>query len=282
MLKFWMFLVTVLLPLELVAGSDINNSSDYNRLERFPASNIVQYKQSKNQDYRLILGGLAKINGVLRAEKEQRLSGRLTQITYRIPENHSSDEAFEYVNAQIRNQGGKELFRCSGRDCGSSNQWANNIFRYFRLYGVDSSQSFASFQLDDAYISVYAVKRGNKRVYLRLDILETEVIGAGHPDTQKAGLSIELTSTVQVNSVVDYLNQNADSLIWIVSYDFNPGTKQEQLSRSVLSAEELKSKLAAAGVAPSKIFIHASGSFTTNNQLERGTKLMVYSEKRTE
>lgn len=110
MFKRFSLLLALCVPLSAFAADDISNSRDYKKFERFPSSYIVQYKQSQTRDYRLILGGLEKIDGSLRAEKEKRIAGQLTQITYRIPENHSAKEAFEYFYAQIIDQ---EVRNCS-------------------------------------------------------------------------------------------------------------------------------------------------------------------------
>ena len=278
MFKRFSLLLALCVPLSGFAAGDISNSRDYKKFERFPSSYIVQYKQSQTRDYRLILGGLEKIDGSLRAEKEKRIAGQLTQITYRMPENHSAKEAFEYFYAQIIDQGGEKLFRCSGRDCGSSNQWANNIFSYFRLYGVDNTQSFSSLQLEDSYISLYSVKRGNKRVYLRLDILESSASKTRSQQMETGQFNREITSENDFDELVKFSKQNPDSILWVVAYDFNSGTKQQQMYRSEQRAKQFKEKLIAAGIDGSKVYLHAAGSFMLGKQTERATKLMVYSE----
>lgn len=269
----------LLLPLVAMAETDVSNSKDYPVLKRFPASYIVQYKQAVSRDYRQVLGVLEKINGVLRAEKEQRLSGQLTQITYRIPENHTPQEAFDYLYSQIKAKGGTELFRCTGRECGSSNQWANNIFRYFRLYGVDNSQSYAAFELNGSYLSLYSVRRGNKRVYLRLDVLENNVSKETPGTAPKSQMSWEVQDNdAGVKQLKAFLSSSPNKVIWIISFDNTAGSKKQQLQRSEQRLVELRTKLAAAGADLERIFIHAVGAFSNTEENEPETKLMVYSE----
>jgi hypothetical protein len=282
MQRLWLLFLGVAMAVNVSAASDIRNSNDYDKLQRFPSSYIVQYKQSDTRDYRLILGGLEKINGVLQPEKEKRVAGRLTEISYRIPENRTPNEAFEHFYSQIIALGGKELFRCSGRDCGSSNQWANNIFGYFRLYGVDKSQSFASLELDGNYVSLYSVRRGNKRVYLRLDVLEGQSAGRSSQQSAETQIRREISSKEDVDILLELLKSSSDLSVWIVGHDFNPGTKQQQLTRSMQQADQLKTQLVAAGIDEERVSIHAAGSFLLGQQTERGTKLMVYSENRVE
>ncbi|WP_261844627.1 DUF4892 domain-containing protein [Aliamphritea ceti] len=156
------------------ADSDLRGSSDYSDLERYPLSWIVEYQSDVLPDYLLALGKMKKKSGVIAPEASQRLSGLLRQITYRIPEGHSADEAFNFMTAQLSVLGADELFRCKSRQCGNSHQWANQVFGVSRLYGVDRTQSYVAAKLGEDYIALYTVKRGNKRVYLQLDVLSDE------------------------------------------------------------------------------------------------------------
>lgn len=274
---FWMLPITLLSGLTM-AADDIRDSSDLNSLERFPRSHIVQYEHKKNEDYRLVLGVLEKINGVLVAEKEQRLAGLLTQITYRIPENHSAQDAFDHFQRQLLQQGATELFLCSGRDCGSSNQWANSVFRYFRLYGVDQTQSFASYQLNKTYFSLYSVQRGNKRVYLRIDALasQSEVPPTELPS--RLGIEIQETDS-DIQMIINYLGDTPSASIWLAAFDLAEGSKLEQLKRSENRLTEFKSNLIEAGVSASRINIHPVGSFFPPSALSKNKMLIVYSEE---
>ena len=156
------------------AESDLRGSGDYSALERYPLSWIVEYRSDVVSDYLLALGKMKKKSGVIAPEASQRLSGLLRQITYRIPEGHSAAEAFDFIGDQLQGLGSEELFTCKSRQCGSSHQWANQIFGVSRLYGVDRTQSYMAVKLEGDYIALYTVKRGNKRVYLQLDVLSDE------------------------------------------------------------------------------------------------------------
>jgi len=282
MLRICVCLLFISVPLAAWSASDVNRSSDHKSFERFPASYIVQYNQEYTRDYRWILGGLEKVNGVLRAEKEQRLKGELTQVTYRIPETHTAEAAFEHFYTQAIRQGGEVLFRCTGRECGSSNQWANNIFGYFRLYGIDRSQSFASLKLGNSHISLYSVKRGSKRVYLRLDVLETTATSLESSSDKTVQISREITPQDDLSYLVEYLQKNPNASIWVVAYDFNPGSKQAQIQRAREQSQQIKTQLLLSGANDNQVNIYAVGSFSLDSQFERGTKLMVYSENRVE
>lgn len=244
------------------AATDVRGAQDLDLIERFPRSYIVQYEQSEDYDYRLVLGGLEKINGVLAPEKQQLINGNLTRITYRIPDNHTPDEAFDYITGQLMGLGAEAQFLCAGRECGSSNQWANNILKYSRLYGVDSTQQFAAFKLANKYFSIYSVRRGNKRVYLRLDQLQSSKIEL--TDALEYGIQTEYSGYAQLQLLAEYLKSHAGKRIWIISRNSDPGTKQEQLDRSLDAAQMVKQQLLESGVPEQQISVHALGSFSTD------------------
>jgi hypothetical protein len=71
------------------------------------------------------------------------------------------------------------LFECAGRECGSSNYWANKVFGRPVLYGPEKFQHYMVALLETgppAYILVYTAQRGNRKVYAHIEIL-SEVKG---------------------------------------------------------------------------------------------------------
>ncbi len=252
--------VLLFLSSVVAAETDIRGAKDTELLERFPRSYIIQYEASEGFDYRLVLGGLEKINGVLAPEKEQRLNGRLTRITYRIPKPHTPNEAFSFMSRQLENSGFAELFHCQGRDCGSSNQWANNILNYSRLYGVEDSQQFSSFRLGNHYISLYSVRRGNKRVYLRVDVLESSELAL--MDALNQGVQKGLQgSDDELGTIVKFLGSHAEKRVWILTRDAAAGSKLKQLDRARETGESIKRRLIGLGAAENQIILHPLGGF---------------------
>jgi phenylpyruvate tautomerase PptA (4-oxalocrotonate tautomerase family) len=127
------------------------------------------------RDYRFALGAVVKINRDVRIDKEQQLSGELTRTTWEMPKSFDPDELLIEFRDQVVRQKGEILFECAGRDCGPSNIWANDLFNNADLLGRDDYQRYFAAKLDDQYLAAYAVRRGNRRVYLHLDqITEAE------------------------------------------------------------------------------------------------------------
>lgn len=269
----WLFFV---LSMNVQSASDVRGSGDYGSFERFPRSTIVQYKVIENADYRFVLGGLEKINGVIAPEKEERLSGKLFQLTYRIPQNHSSDEAFQFFSAQLEKQGATEQFNCQGRACGSSNQWANTIFKYSRLYGIDTTQRVASFKLNQRYFALYSVQRGNKKVYLRLDVLE---MASDRSVSDKSELVQEYVDTEEgFQRLLAFIQNNPKQQIWIISSDFTAGSYQEKLNSALEYGNQLKAKLITNGVLAEQVNVHPVGAFGTKSKTG-DVAIMIYKEE---
>jgi hypothetical protein len=263
--------VLIFTSLLTTATADVLNSSDYPGISRSSGSIIVQYEE-RDSDYRFILGSLKKINGVLVREKEQNLNGRLYRITYKVPERFTPQEAFSHIDQQIVQLGGSKLFQCVNRACGSSNQWANKVFGYSRLYGFDESQSFASYQLDNQYFSLYSVQRGNKQIYLRLEVLVTKPL-----DFQALlakGLGVPFGNENEIPMIKQYMVENSDKLLWLVGRNNDDVTTQEQLARANESVTRLKSALIEQGVDAVRIKLHSLGGFAP----ERDAEILMYVE----
>lgn len=141
-------------------------------LSAFPGATLVDSSVQADADHALVIGSIRRINNQLRAEREVRSVGELIRATYRIPDTHSRQEAFEHAKAQLLAQPGSMLFFCEGRECGSSSLWANQVLGNATLYGPEDNQAYLVMQLDSEpqhFVSLYAITRGNRRVYLHVE-----------------------------------------------------------------------------------------------------------------
>lgn len=147
-------------------------------LEPFPRSRVIQEKQLDAPDYRVMLGRIIKINRQIRTDRELRLEGALERTTWQLPVGQTPDDGFTHFRAGLQAAGADILFECSSRQCGASNLWANDLFETARLYGVDETQRYLAARRGSDYIVVYAIRRGNGRVFVNLDWL-SEAGGSG-------------------------------------------------------------------------------------------------------
>ena len=171
-----------LLPLvgTLLAASafaaDVPDSHDLDALPRFPRAEIVDFTSAPATERVYPLGPISRISGRLRMEGEVRALGPLTALTYRLPDEDSSANAFAAARKDLLKADATPLFWCEGRDCGSSSLLANAVFGKSSLYGPDDQQAYLLVRLaapqQDSLLAVYAITRGNRRAYLHAEQLD--------------------------------------------------------------------------------------------------------------
>lgn len=264
----------------LASAQDVRNSHDIKGLERFPNAFIERFRERDNTEHRLVLSALDKVNGRVRAEREGLEKGQLTQITYRIPEGHSPEAAFTAMRQQLlaldTPSPMKLLFECNGRDCGSSNHWANRVFRNPALYGLTESQYYLIAQTAGQYFIVYAVQRGNKRVYLQLDHL---IYQDAHTSLSADRNQFIVLSEEQEPSaaLIASLTNNPETIVWVIGYDRATMPYQTALSHAAKLALAVKSRLIKQGIAEQRIQTTTVGGFVPLMVAEgsRGVYLML-------
>lgn len=142
-------------------------------LPAFPQAKVVASSGPEASYYRLGLGAQKKIKNIWRADKLEAVSGDLQRLTLEIPAGFTIDDAMAFYAQSLSLQELEEVYSCDGRDCGSSNSWANNHFLVRQLYGLDQSQRYRVYRnsISGDYTVLYLVQRGNKRIYLQLERL---------------------------------------------------------------------------------------------------------------
>lgn len=157
-------------------AADLPGSADLPGLPRFAHAEIVDYRDSADVERRYPRGELRRISGQLRVEREVLAEGRLRALTYRLPDGHRPDEALNAARKTLLDGGAQLLYWCEGRECGSSNLWANALFGNAKLFGPDERQSFILLRLaapqQNSLLALYGITRGNRRVYLQVEQLD--------------------------------------------------------------------------------------------------------------
>lgn len=142
-------------------------------LPSYPNAKLVEQQSAQAvTNYPVLRNRISKIRGRVRSQKDQWVNGTLSRKIYEIPTGHSSEEAFVFYQQVLQQRGVNEVFACSGRSCGPSNLWANDVFDVAYLYGYDSDQYYQLAQRDGGeYFVLYTVTRGNRKSYALLDHL---------------------------------------------------------------------------------------------------------------
>lgn len=162
------------------AETDVAGARDSDVVSRFPRSWIVDFEaQDESIPYAFVMGPVDKKKREVRIDEVVRVEGRVTRITYRLPEDTRLAEAIDFVEAQSRQPGRRTVFSCRGPDCGRSTIWANDVFHAAVLAAPNHNQYYAALVVGDGdesqLAAIYAVQKGNRRVYLHVD----QVDGAG-------------------------------------------------------------------------------------------------------
>ncbi|WP_156826383.1 DUF4892 domain-containing protein [Marinobacterium rhizophilum] len=249
--KTCLMLAGLLVSCAVMAEPDVEGSADYGLLKRFPLSWIEGYQQGPTPEYLLMLSELKKANNIVVADKRKALDGKLTRITYRIPDSHQPADAFEYYRSQLAALDAEVLFQCSGRDCGSSHYWANDFFGIAQLYGLDRTQFYMAARLGSDYLALYTVQRGNRRVYLQLDVISVAGGSALVQELRVAGFTKMALDPSAPMDVVDPIVQllaefEPQEVFWLVVHQQgNP--VEDALVQSGTLAKQIETGVRGAG-----------------------------------
>lgn len=270
-------------------------------IQPYHNARIMFQSTGATDDYVFALGSYKKIAGSWRLDRQQRLSGNLTRYTVELPEGHSANNGFDFYLDQLQNFNLRELFHCTGRDCGTSNSWANNHFKILQLYGLDQFQQYGAYEVTNAdakpfYVALYAVQRGNKRVYMQLDILHVDSVNelgvAANPESiiraldssgyyvfpdllvsdAQGGVSIKI-KPAHLQVLVDVLNAKPNWTLAVVGHDYAPVALAAQQKNSLAYAEQLKAALQEAGVKANRLVPYGLGGLAPAGRGDRAGRV---------
>jgi outer membrane protein OmpA-like peptidoglycan-associated protein len=137
------------------------------------------------------------------------------------------------------------LYSCGGRECGSSNYWANDIFGNRILYGPERNQHFIAFRAnpaieDSPYFSVYIITRVNRKIYVHIEIVEP----AGTQESEQIAATAEAeeqqvpeqSSGAAASSLLQRLREQGSVILPPMSFRSNDGLAGTADLESLVSA----------------------------------------------
>ena len=149
------------------------------RLPQLPAPPLGQLSEARESETVQRIyprGSISRISGRLRMDPAIEVGGRLTALTWELPDERHLGEVFARARLDLLERGARLLYWCEGRDCGSSSLWANSVFGNARLYGPDNQQGYMLLRLAepdaDSLLALYMITRGNRRAYLHAERLD--------------------------------------------------------------------------------------------------------------
>ncbi len=256
---------------------------DHPLLSPFPYSEIIEMSFEEDVNHRIVLGSLQRTRGEVIPEDSQRIRGDLTKINYEISDEFSGDDVFEFYEELISSGEFTELFSCSGRGCGSSNYWANDIFGNRVLYGPERNQYYVAFTINtdlefDPLVSLYIITRGNRKVYAYFEIIEEG--GAVMPpnliDAEEFVSSLNDRGSVVIPNVefddgdrlaadsdltllMAILEFDAEIEVYLVAHLQGEQTLENLMQRSLVRANSLRQALIAQGIDPGRVIAQGVG-----------------------
>ena len=273
------FILAILFAWCQSALADVAGSSDYAGFDRFPGSQIVDYSAENNAVYTLALGRMQRAAGRVAPSQSERFQGNLRRITYEIPDGFSGQEVFDHFRRQLLTNNQRELFNCQGRDCGSSNFWANDVFGNRILYGPENSQFYmaSTYQSEsqqqdvNGYAALYVVTRANRRLYAHVEFLELSASIAAeqraaqilNPQAlsarlQQDGMAIvpglvfneedELEDSAGLDLLAAVLTSDSLLEVYIVGHLQAEAPLAEQIQRSLARADLVRERMIDAGI----------------------------------
>lgn len=118
MIRFFSLLLITLFSTP-VFSEDIKGSKDPYGLKRYDGSEIIRYEEKSFDEYTVPLGKLTKYdftNKVFEYERSEKVEGKLTRATYKVPDSlRSSLEVFRNYEATFKEDGWNVLFTARGK-----------------------------------------------------------------------------------------------------------------------------------------------------------------------
>ena len=224
-------------------AADIAGSRDLDVLPRFAGSQIVRFKEVAAQERIYPQGSIRRISDKLRYEREVVAQGQLTALTYELPRSHAAEEVFAAAREALQAQAAELLYWCVGRECGSSNLWANAVFGNATLYGPDEQQAYALLRLaaphQDSLLALYSITRGSKRAYLHAELLQASA-PLGEILPTPATLQRQLKSSGELR--LTQLSEPSDAWVALLARSLNLDSTQ-RVSLSGAQAEAWRAAL---------------------------------------
>lgn len=177
-------------------------------LPTYPNATVAQSVNEERQNHPVITDRMKRVHGVVTSDGAQWLDGHLTRKMYLLPPGHTSHQGFEFYVNLLREQGVGTLFECHSFSCGASNFWANDIFAIPTLYGQDKEQAYYVGKKQASYFTVYAVRRGNGRIYTLIDIFTPfDHWNERNAEQRVTGFVIPLTDPIVSADLMPFVTQ---------------------------------------------------------------------------
>ncbi|MEX0603903.1 MAG: DUF4892 domain-containing protein [Marinobacter sp.] len=243
------------------------------KIEPFPLATLEAERPIISPSHRILLSPVREVNNEIRSDSLVRLAVRGVGQRMQISPDSGRDEAKDYYLNELASRNAVILFDCTGRDCGRSNVWANQIFNEATLYGRDADQDYlaaAYRDVDDTIhvVLLYTVTRGNQREYVwteQLSVPEGSVIPGFHASSTRlrgpiivpwsGGVTYRFDWNANDRRLLQEWTQSETDRVVLVSYSTlgEQGAFEESMRRATDAVESMTVLLGKSGVRKDQI-----------------------------
>lgn len=247
--------------------------------EPFPDTRLEREVAISSPGHLVLFSPVREVNNEIRSASMARLPVKGVGQLFEVQGGANREEARDYYLRALQTRGAQILFECSGRNCGRSNVWANQIFDQSSLYGRDNNQDYlVAGSIDENgqpwLTLVYTVTRANQRQYVWVEHLVapqgTEIPGLGNESARVKGPIIvpwQGSITYRFNwtgsdrrIINDWAGEEGARVVLIAYSGLREDERlEESLERAEEAANSLSQVLAKSGVSESQQMIITVG-----------------------
>lgn len=256
----------LLILLMVFTASAVSEIPDYPEAEVESAS-----EDTTDISRRLILSSLKKIKNILEPEKVEYVKGTRESLTLYIPNERRTDVVLEFYRDHLLRQG-KILYECHGRECGSSNYWANTVFSTSKLYGPEQFQHYVMAQLDGSgdYIALYVAMRGTRKIYVHIETTRPSGTVATENTLADQGRFVftDNNRAEIISTIASLLAEDEGLKIHLVVHQgLEPGKQvTDVVSQTQKVGEQIKLDAASGGILADRITVNGIGPLAPNSE----------------
>lgn len=239
--------------------------------EAFPEANLEEEVTIDSPGHLILFSPVREINNEIRSASMARIPVKGVGQLYEVQRGANREEARDHYLRQLQARGAQVLFECSGRACGRSNVWANQIFDQSELYGRDTNQDYlVGGSIDEngqPWVTlVYTVTRGNNREFVWVEHLVapqgTGIPGLGNESARikgpiivpwQGGITFQFDWTAADRRVInDWAGEEGARVILTAYSELQEDESfEESMERAEKAADSLAQVLVKSGVSES-------------------------------
>jgi len=271
------FIVMLVAPLLMAASAMA--TAQMPPPEPFPDSRLDKEVTIQSPGHLVLFSPVREVNNEIRSAAMARLPVKGVGQLYEVQGGANREEARDHYLRELQARGAQILFECTGRACGRSNVWANQIFGQSSLYGRDNNQDYlVAGSIDENgqpwLTLVYTVTRANQRQFVWVEHLVspqgTEIPGLGNESSRikgpvivpwQGGITYRFEWSGADRRLINDWAGEDDTQVVLTAYSElkEDETLEESMQRAEEAAQSLSQVLVKSGVSENRQMIITVG-----------------------